>query len=100
MKPVILLIPISLLSLIIGCRDRVTNSDPIEGASKGTIAGRVLDTQGNGVANARVHVLTVNFNPGPGRSGSSDSETIVLTGADGNFLTATGRCLHPPGKQG
>jgi hypothetical protein len=67
------------------CLDRVAGSTSTGNTGKGTISGRVVGADGKGVANARVSVVGVDHNPGPGGSGSIDA--IALTGSDGTFRT-------------
>lgn len=69
-----------------GCmEDKLAGSTTTGNSGKGAIAGRVVDAGGNGVAGARVRVVPVDHNPGPG--GSGGIADIVTTGADGGFLT-------------
>jgi hypothetical protein len=71
-----------------GCmEDRIAGSTSTGNTGKGTISGRVLDAQGNGVANAKVRVLAVDHNPGPVGAGSTDIADVAVTGTDGSFRT-------------
>lgn len=51
----------------------------------GKIAGRIVDTDGKGVANAKVRVVSVNYSPGPG--GTGEIADVATTGIDGSFAT-------------
>lgn len=86
MKPLLIAAPLLALALFPGCLDRVAGSTSTGNTGKGTIAGRVLDTAGKGVANAKVRVVAADHNPGPG-GGAGDIEAIAVTGADGSFRT-------------
>lgn len=67
------------------CLDRVAGSTSTGNTGKGTISGRVVGADGQGVANARVTVVRVDNDPGPGGSGSIDA--IAVSESDGTFRT-------------
>ncbi len=69
---------------LLACTEENVAGTTVTG-NTGKISGRIVDTQGNGVANAKVRVVSVNFSPGPG--GAGDIADIVTTGADGSFAT-------------
>jgi hypothetical protein len=74
--------------LLTGCmEDKVAGSTSTGNAGKGTISGRVLNAEGKGVANAKVRVLDVDHNPGPGSAGAGDIADVAVTAADGAFRT-------------
>lgn len=71
-----------------GCvEEQVAGSTSTGNTGKGAIAGRVVDAGGKGVAHAKVRVVAVDHNPGPGGSGSGDVADVVVTAADGSFET-------------
>lgn len=76
-----------LLSLS-GCvEERIAGSTATGNTGKGTIAGRVLGADGKGVANAKVRVVGVDNNPGPGGPGTNEIADVAVTAADGTFRT-------------
>ena len=81
-----LLATLVIAAAIGGCLDeRVTGTTTTGNTGKGTISGRVLNAKGEGVANARVRVVSVDHNPGPG--GAGEVADVATTGSDGTFRT-------------
>jgi hypothetical protein len=69
-----------------GCEE-MAGSTSTGNTGKGSISGRVVDAEGQGVGNAKVKVFSVNYNPGPNGAASGDVADIVMTGSDGTFQT-------------
>lgn len=77
---------LAMAAAIGGCmEERVAGTTTTGNTGKGTISGRVLNAKGEGVANARVRVVSVDHNPGPG--GAGEVADVVLTASDGAFRT-------------
>lgn len=70
---------------ITGCMDEELAGSTSTG-NTGKIAGRVVDTEGRGVANAKVRVVAANHNPGPGGAAGEVAD-VVMTGPDGSYRT-------------
>ncbi len=85
MKNLVTIVLAVLACLAGGCLDRMAGSTSTGNTGKGTIAGRVVDAEGRGVAGARVKVVVSDHNPGPG--GSGEVSEITFTEADGSFRT-------------
>jgi hypothetical protein len=84
-RPALLL---SMAAAMAGCLgERLTGTTTTGNTGKGTISGRVLNARGEGVANARVRVVSVDHNPGPGGAGAGEVADVALTAADGTFRT-------------
>ncbi|MEO6097129.1 MAG: hypothetical protein ABIW76_16195 [Fibrobacteria bacterium] len=71
-----------------GCLgEQVAGTTSTGNTGKGTISGRVLTSEGKGVANAKVRVVSVDHNPGPSGAGFGDVADVAITAADGSFRT-------------
>src|SRR5690348_17242098 len=76
------------LYVLNGCLDeQMAGTTTTGNTGKGTISGRVLTADGRAVANAKVRVVSVDHNPGPGAAGSGDIADVAITAADGSFRT-------------
>lgn len=85
MKRILAPLLVAAAFLFSGCPGLLAGSTSTGNTGKGTIAGRVIDADGQGVAGARVTVVETDHNPGPGGSGGADA--IAVTEADGSFRT-------------
>lgn len=86
--PALLPAIVAMVAILAGCLgERVAGTTSTGNTGKGTISGRVLNAKGEGVANARVRVVSVDHNPGPGGSGPGEVADVALTAADGTFRT-------------
>jgi hypothetical protein len=74
-------------ALVLGGCDEMAGSTSTGNTGKGSISGRVVDASGQGVGNARVKVFSVTYNPGPNGAAASDVADVVVTKADGSFMT-------------
>jgi hypothetical protein len=84
----VLLMALAMAAALGGCLgERLAGSTTTGNTGKGTISGRVLNAKGEGVANARVRVVSVDHNPGPGGAGAGEIADVVLTSKEGTFRT-------------
>jgi hypothetical protein len=85
-KPALFALLLAPLSFLNGCLgEKVAGTTSTGNTGKGTISGRVLTADGKAVANAKVRVVPVDHNPGPG--GDGDVADVAVTAADGSFRT-------------
>ncbi|MBF0432812.1 MAG: carboxypeptidase regulatory-like domain-containing protein [Fibrobacteria bacterium] len=82
------LVVCSLLLILSGClNDQVTGTTTTGNTGNGTITGMIHTTDGQPVANAKIRVVPVDYNPGPNGSAGNDFADVTYTKEDGKFQT-------------
>ncbi len=79
------LLPVALAILVSGCLGLTGEGGSAGKPGKGTIAGRVVDSEGKSVAGARIMVVGSEHNPG--LEGAGDPADVAVTESDGSFRT-------------